>query len=422
MYSFFITRAKKICNLQGQGRSIDEFLLNLRDIIYDNLHNNMSKIVIKTAKTKSDLVKFIRFNWHLYKDSPYAVPDFLEDTMDTFDTKKNAAFDFCDAEWFMAYRDGKLVGKVVAIINKKANEIWDTKNVRFGWIDFIDDREVSKALIDAVSDWGRQHGMTHIVGPLGFTDMDPEGMLVEGFEEMGNMSTIYNYPYYVDHIRDLGFEPEATWVQRCITVPKKGEHGQFDKFARITELVKQKHDFRLRKFKNKKEIYRGNYVEKIFHIINSSYKDLYGYSEMTDRQVNQLAKTYLQYLDLRLLSIVETKEGEPIGVGIGMGSVSEAIRKAHGKLLPFGWWHMVKGLFFNKSKDLELLLYGVLPEYRDTGCIGVVFCDYLQTAIDMGFEYAHVMPQLETNIKGQSTWKSFESRINKRRMAWKKEL
>lgn len=382
----------------------------------------MSKITIKKVESKKDMVKFIRFNWELYKDCKYAVPDFLEDTLDTFDKKKNAAFDFCDAEWFMAYRDGELVGKVVAIINKRANERWGTKNVRFGWIDFVDDEEVSRALIDAVSQWGKERGMDAIVGPLGFTDMDPEGMLFEGYEEYSTMPTIYNYPYYNTHMEKMGFEPEATWVERKIMVPKDGHELNSSKFARVAQLVAKRYDFKLRKFKSKKELYKGDYVKKIFDIINTSYKDLYGYSEMTERQVNQLAATYLQYLDLRLLGVVENKEGDPIAVGICMGDVGDAIRKAKAKFFPFGWFHMVKGLFFNRSKVINLLLQGALPEYQDTGCISLFYADMIETAKQMGYEYAECSPQLDTNVRGQAAWKNFENVIHKKRRAWKKTL
>ena len=220
----------------------------------------------------------------------------------------------------------------------------------------------------------------------------------------------------------MGFKEEAVWVERQIKVPQKGEKGEFDKFLRVSQLVERRYGFRLRKFKSKKEIYKGDYVKKIFHIINVAYKDLYGYSEMTERQVDVLAKTYLQYLDLRFLSIVENKEGEPIAVGICMGSVSEAIRKAKAKLLPFGWYHMIKGLFFNKSNTLDMLLYGTLPEYRDTGCVSLIVADAMKVAQDMEYKLADVMPQLDTNVKGQATWKSFDNVISKRRHAWAKKI
>lgn len=382
----------------------------------------MSQLTIEKVRNKKDLCKFIRFNWELYRNNPCAVPDLLEDTLDTFDPKKNAAFDFCDVEWFMAYKGDKLVGKCVAIINKHANERWGTSNVRFGWLDFIDDEEVSQALMDAVAEWGKERGMTHIVGPLGFTDMDPEGMLFDGYDIMGNMSTIYNYPYYNDHMEKMGFEVDATWVERRIKVPETNANDRFEKFSRVAKLSSERYGFRLRKFSSKRELLKSNYIHKIFYIINESYKDLYGYSEMSDRQVDKLARTYLQYLDLRLLFVIENKEGEPIGVGICMGCMSEAIRKAKARMFPFGWWHLVKGLYFNHSKCLELLLFGILPHYQNTGCLGLIFADAIQTAQDMGFEYADCMPQLETNIKGQAIWKAFDYEITKKRHVWKKKI
>lgn len=382
----------------------------------------MSQLTIKTVKNKKDLRRFIRFNWELYRDCAYAVPDILEDTLDTFDPKKNAAFDFCDVEWFMAFRGDKMVGKCVAIINRRANERWGTSNVRFGWLDFVDDEEVSCALIDAVASWGKERGMTDIVGPLGFTDMDPEGMLYDGYDIMGNMSTIYNYPYYNTHMEKMGFVEDAAWVERRLKVPGPEDDERMSRFSRVAKISSDRYGFKLRKFTSKKELLKDGYVHKIFHVINESYKGLYGYSEMSDRQVDVLAHTYLQYLDLRLLFVIEDKEGEPIGVGICMGSMSKAIRKAKASLFPFGWWHLMRGLYFNHSKCLEMLLFGILPQYQNTGCLGFIFADAITTARSMGYKYADCMPQLTTNIKGQAVWKNFDCEITKKRHAWKKKI
>ena len=259
----------------------------------------MSGISIKRVSTKSELKDFVRFNYDLYKDCPYAVPDFLEDTLKTFDSKSNAAFEFCDTEFFIAYRQGKIVGKVVAIINNHANEKWNTKTVRFGWIDFVDDMEVSKALIKAVEDWGKERGMNEIAGPFGFTDLDPEGMLFEGYDKLGSMYTIYNYPYYNDHMQAMGFEEDAVWVDRTIEIPSAdGEHSaNQQKFFRVAKLVQDRYGFSVRKFKTKKELSKSGYVLKLFEIINTAYKNLHGYSNMTPRQMNDYAEQYLPLLD-----------------------------------------------------------------------------------------------------------------------------
>ena len=267
----------------------------------------MSELTIKRVTTRKELKSFIRFNYDLYKDCPYAVPDFMEDTLDTFDRKKNAAFEFCEAEYFMAFRDGKMVGKVAAIINNRANETWNTRIVRFGWIDFVDDMEVSRALLEAVADWGKERGMDEIAGPLGFTDLDPEGMLFEGFEKLGSMYTIYNYPYYNDHMKALGFEEDAVWVDRTINVPYDGgEHAaNQQKFFRVAKLVQDRYGFKIHKFKSKKELRDSGYIIKVFEIINTSYRDLYGYSNMTRRQMEQYAEMYLPFLNIDLISIID---------------------------------------------------------------------------------------------------------------------
>ncbi len=384
----------------------------------------MPEISIKRVSTKSELKDFVRFNYVLYKDCPYAVPDFMEDTLNTFDKKANAAFEFCEAEFFMAFRNGEMVGKVAAIINKRANETWGTKIVRFGWIDFIDDREVSKALIETVENWGKERGMTDIAGPFGFTDLDPEGMLCEGYDKLGSMYTIYNYPYYNDHMQDMGFEEDAMWVDRTINIPStEGEHSaNQQKFFRVAKLVQDRYGFSVRKFKTKRELKKSGYVLKVFEIINTAYKNLHGYSNMTPRQMNDYAEQYLPLLDPDLISIVENKEGQPIAVGICMPNLSKAAQKAKSKLFPFGWWHMLMGLYFKRSKIIDLLLIGALPEYQDTGCISLIFADMIPTAQKSGFEIAECCPQLETNSKALSIWRSLDTEVTKKRHTWKKSI
>ncbi|MCI5743650.1 MAG: N-acetyltransferase, partial [Bacteroides sp.] len=245
-------------------------------------------IIIKKVTSPKELKSFIRFNYELYKNNPYSVPDLYDDMLNTFSPEKNAAFEFCEADYFLAYKDNKLVGRVAAIINRRANETWNKKEVRFGWIDFIDDLEVSKALLATVEDWGRQRGMEAIVGPLGFTDMDAEGMLVEGFDQLGTMATIYNYPYYPEHMEKLGYEKEADWVEFKLTVPDKLP----EKFVRISEIILQKYNLKIKKL-SRKELKEKNYGQRIFDLINEAYAPLYGYSKMTQRQIDQYIKMYL---------------------------------------------------------------------------------------------------------------------------------
>ena len=382
-------------------------------------------ITIKKVEGRCDMRTFIRFNYHLYKGNPYAVPDFLEDMRDTFNRKKNAAFEFCEADLFLAYKDKKVVGRVAAIINHKANKTWQTKNVRFGWIDFIEDVEVLKALLDTVEQWGRERGMNKIVGPLGFTDMDPEGMLIDGFDQLSTMSTIYNYPYYSRLIEQLGYEKEIDWVERKVMVPTEEHQADMDKYFRVAELSMRRYNLHMRHFKNVKEILAadgGQYVQKVFNVINKAYANLYGYSEMNERQIQQYATTYLQFLDMRLLAIVENEENEPIAMGVGIGSLSYALQKAHGKLFPFGWWHLLKAIYFKPAPVIDLLLVGVLPEYQNKGVNAPLFAQIIRVAQKMGFVWAETHPQLEDNEKSQGQWTHLDCTIHKRRRCYQRTL
>lgn len=374
-------------------------------------------IIIKKVSSKKELKTFIRFNYELYKGNPYSVPDLYDDMLGTFSPKRNAAFEFCEADYFLAYNNNKVVGRIAAIINKRANETWNKKEVRFGWIDFIDDIEVSEALLDTVARWGKERGMEAMVGPLGFTDMDAEGMLIEGFDQLSTMSTIYNFPYYPQHLEKLGFEKEADWVEFKLTVPDKLP----EKFVRISEIILQKYKLRIKKLK-RKEIKTKNYGQKIFDLINEAYAPLYGYSKMTQRQINQYIKMYLPLIDLRMVSLVEDENSELIAVGISMPSLSEALQKAEGKMLPFGWYHLLKALFFKKPKVLDLLLVGVKPEYQSKGVNALLFYDLVPVYQQMGFKYGESNPELELNKKVQSQWSAFESVQHKRRRAYKKML
>lgn len=383
----------------------------------------MSEIIIKTARTQKEMKQFVRFNWEMYKDCPYAVPDFLEDTLDTFNPKKNPALAFCEVEYFMAFRDDKMVGRVAAIINHRVNEHWKQSRVRFGWIDFIEDIEVTKALLAAVEKWGKERKMEEMVGPMGFTDLDLEGMLTDGYDQLSTMNSIYNYPYYPKFMEQLGFVPDAKWVERKVFVPR-GEHAaNAQKYSRVAEMVKKRYGFRLRKFKNKKEIREEGYIPKVLNVVNKAYANLYGYCQLDPAQMETYADQYLAYLDKRYLGVVETAEGEVIGMGICITSLSRAIQKAHAKLLPFGWWHMAKALWFNKHPQvLDMLLVGVLPEFQDKGANALIFADIIPEAMKDGYEWAETHHQLEDNIPSQAQWKNLECIVHKRRTAFIKKI
>ena len=375
-------------------------------------------ITIKQVTTKRELKRFIRFNYRLYKGNPYSVPDLYDDMLNTFNRKKNAAFEFCEADYFLAYKDGKLVGRVAAIINNRANETWQKKEVRFGWIDFTDDAEVSEALIRTVEQWGKERGMTHITGPLGFTDMDAEGMLVEGFDQLGTMATIYNYPYYPQHMERLGFEKDADWVEYKIFVPDAIP----DKHKRISDLIQRKFNLKIKKYTSSKLIAR-EYGQAIFELINEAYTPLYGYSALTQRQIDQYVKMYLPILDLRMVTLITDQDDRLVAVGISMPSLSEALQKSHGRLLPLGWFYLLKALFFKRrAKMLDLLLVAVKPEYQNKGVNALLFSDLIPVYQQLGFEYAESNPELELNGKVQAQWEYFRTEQHKRRRAFIKEI
>ena len=375
-------------------------------------------VTIKKVSSSSELKKFIRFNYELYKNNPYSVPDLEDDMMSTLDKNKNAAFEFCDADYFLAYKDGKLVGRVAAIINNRANETWGKKDVRFGWIDFIDDAEVSDALIKTVEQWGAERGMTHIQGPLGFTDFDAEGMLIEGFDQLSTMATIYNYPYYPEHMSRMGFEKEADWVEYKIYIPEAIP----EKHKRISELIQRKYNLKVVKCTSAKEI-ASKYGQAIFDLMNEAYAPLFGYSALSPKQIDQYIKSYLPILDLRMVTLVTDAEDKLVAVGISMPSLSTALQKAKGRMLPFGWYHLLKTIFLKKyPKMLDLLLVAVKPEYQNKGVTALIFSDLITVYRGIGFEYAESNPELELNNKVQAQWDYFKTEQHKRRRCFVKEI
>jgi GNAT superfamily N-acetyltransferase len=376
-------------------------------------------VTVKKVTSKSELKKFIRFNYEMYKDNPYSVPDLYSDMVNTFSKDKNAAFEFCDADYFLAYNEkGEIVGRVAAIINNRANERWGKKDVRFGWIDFIDDIEVSSALLKTVEEWGKERGMTHIQGPLGFTDFDAEGMLVEGFDQLSTMSTIYNYPYYPQHMEKLGYEKDADWVEFKIYVPD----GIPEKHKRISDIIQKKYNLKIKKYSSNKKIAQ-DYGQEIFDLMNEAYAPLYGYSSLSQGQIEQYIKMYLPIVDLRMVTLITDQEDKLVAVGISMPSLSEALQKAHGKLMPFGWFYLLKALFMkHRAKMLDLLLVAVKPEYQNKGVNALLFSDLIPVYKELGFEYAESNPELELNGKVQAQWEYFKTEQHKRRRAFVKEI
>ena len=381
----------------------------------------MSSVQIKRVETKKDLKAFIEFHYDLYEGDPYDAPNLYSDELNTLSKDKNAAFDFCEAEYFLALKEGKVVGRVAAIINNKANEKWDKKDVRFGWIDFIDDIEVSKALLKAVEDYGREKGMTSVVGPLGFTDMDPEGMLTWGFDQLGTMATIYNYDYYPKHMEKLGgWEKDNDYVEYRLDVPETAP----EKYTKIAEMVEKRYNLHARKL-TKKEIFEGGYGKKLFDLINVTYSHLYGFSELSERQIDQYVKMYFPLADLDLITVVEdgNKDNQLVGLAITIPSLTRALQKCHrGRLFPFGWWHLLRAIKFHKTEVVDLLLIGVLPEYRSKGANSLVFADLIPRYVKYGFKWGETHVEMETNESVQSQWGPLDPTMHKKRRCYRKAI
>ena len=373
-------------------------------------------IEIRKIDTKCGLKKFVKWGIDLYKGNECFVPPLVMDDVNTLDPHNNPAFDFCESIYFMAYDDGKPVGRIAGIINNVVNEKTGKKTLRFGWVDFIDDPRVSEALFRAVEVWGRSKGMEEIVGPLGFSDMDPEGMLVEGFDQEGTMATIYNYPYYPKHLEAMGFEKEADWVEFRMTVPD----GIPERYQRISDIIKRKYELSTPKYTSAKKLVK-DYGQAIFQLINEAYSELYGYSPLTPRQINRYISMYIPVLRLDNISLIVDKDKKLIGVGIAMPSMSKALIKCRGRMFPFGWIHLLKALR-GQNDVVDLLLVAVKPEYQSKGVNSLLFTDLIPCFIKNGYKFAESNPELELNQKVQSQWGYFETRQHKRRRAYRKPL
>ena len=375
-------------------------------------------VEIRKVSTKRELKQFIQFFYDLYRDCDKAVPYLFFDEMATLQRDKNPSFECCEADYFLAYKDGKIVGRVATIINRRANEQWKVQQVRFGWFDFIDDDEVSKALLDTVAQWGRERGMTEMAGPLGFIDTDREGMLVEGYDELTTMYINYNYPYYADHIaRYGGFEKDNDYVEIKVRVPQDDNF----KFHKIAEIVKQRYGLRVHKF-TRSELLSGGYGRKVFELLNATYKDLYGFSQLSERQVDKLVNDYIKIADLNLVTAVMDGD-EMIGFGVTFPSFSRALQKTRdGRLFPFGWWHLLKTLRTHNTDTVDLLLIGVLPEYRTKGANALIFDDLIHQFQRYGFVWADAMPMMERNEKVLAQWQYLDSHIHRRHRCFRKNL
>ena len=374
-------------------------------------------VTVTRVQNKRSFRQFLHFPIDLYKDMPAFVPPLVMDDRDTLDPKRNPAYEFCDAAMYLAYKDGKLAGRVAAIVNRKANEAWHHDEVRFGWFDFIDDMEVSKALLDAVVAFGKERGMTTVLGPLGFTDFDPEGMLVEGFEYLSSMALHHNWPYYKDHMEALGFVKDVDWLEYRIyigdTIPEK--------YTRVAKLVEERYDLHLRKI-TRKEVRKTDVGYKLFDLINETYSSLYNFTVLPKKMVDKYVGFYLGVLDLKFVSLVEDKDNNIVGFGVVMPSITRALKKCKGRLFPFGWFHILKSMYWKYEENFEMLLIGVKPEYQKKGVNSIVFVDLMKRLLDGGFVYGESNAELESNLDIRSQWGDLEVKECKRRRVYKKAI
>lgn len=374
-------------------------------------------VEIREITTIRGLKQFVRFGNDFYKDCEYFCPQLIADELDVFDPKKNPAHEVCEHILFMAYRDKKPVGRIAGIINHAANEKWNVKKVRFGWMDFIDDQEVSFALLDAVSEWGKSKGMDKLNGPVGMTDFDHQGLLIEGYDYLAPMASLYNYPYYVRHLEAYGLGKEADWIEYQINPQTELP----ERFARMDKIVRERANVRVDKVKNCQELVK-KYGMQYMDVIDVAYQKLYNFQPLSDRQKKYYCDSYFPLLNFDFVTLVVNEKDEVVGVGVGMPDISQALRKCKGKLFPFGWYHMLKALRAKQMEKFDLLIIAVRPDYQDRGLNAVIIADQHPYFIKYGIKEVETTAILETNTKNQSHWEMFPHKIHKRRRAYIKDI
>ncbi len=372
-------------------------------------------IEIKEVLTNSELSKFIRFPYTLYKNNAYWVPSLDLDEKRTLTKTKNPAFEFCEARYWMAYKDGKIVGRIAGIINHRANESWNENRIRFGWIDFIDDYDVAKALLKTVEDWGKERGFEEIHGPLGFSDMDREGMLVEGFDEYNTYANIYNHPYYPEMVQKFGYQKDIDWLQFEFILPKE----EPQKLAQLANIVSKRYNVHTLKNKTKKNL-KNKYAGQIFGLVNESYKPLYGFAPLSDKQIELFTNQYIGFVDPEYISCVMDKNENMLGFGITLPSLTKGVQKSKGKLFPFGWYHILRGI--KKTKIVDMYLIAIKPEWQNKGIIALIFDELMRNFLKNGIEKAVQNPILENNSKNIDVWKDFSQRQHLRRRCYIKKI
>lgn len=374
-------------------------------------------IEIRQITTRCGLLKFIEFGNDLYKDCENFCPHLITDELNTFNVKKNPAHEVCDHILYMAYKDGRAVGRIAGIINYAANKKWNVNHVRFGWMDFIDDEEVSRALLDAVAAWGKAKGMDAINGPVGFTDFDFEGLLIEGFEYLAPMASLYNYPYYARHMENYGLTKDNDWIEFQLYPPKEMP----DRLVRVASIVRERSHVRVDKVRSCKELVR-KYGIQYMDVIDTAYQKLYNFQPLTRRQKEYYCNMYFPLVNFDFVTIVVNEHDEVVGVGVGMPDISKALRRCRGRLFPFGWYHVLKALRAKQIEAFDLLLIAVRPDYQDKGVNAVILMDQHPYFVKYGIQRVETTSIMETNYKNQANWEMLPHKVHKRRRAYIKKI
>ncbi len=371
-------------------------------------------ISITEAKTKKELTQFIKFSFSLYKDNPYWIPPLINDELESFDKKINPVFETAEAYFYLAWRDGRIVGKIAAIINWTEVKQQDKKKVRFGWFDVVDDIEVTKALLQKVYDLGKKNGLDHVEGPMGFSNLDKVGVLTEGFDQVGTMITWYNYEYYIHHFEQLGFVKEKEYIESIFPFA----NVKIEMFAKANEFIKRRYGLKEINFRKTSEVLP--YIDKMFDLFNHSYASLASFVAVTDIQKDYFKKKYINLINPEYIKFIEDKDGKVIAFSIVMPSYSEALKKANGRLFPFGWWHLLRAK--KKSKDVIFYLIGIDPEYQNKGVTAIIFNEYYKSFTERGVQTCIRTPELDENNAIHNLWKHFDPVIHKKRCTYRKNL
>jgi len=374
-------------------------------------------IEIKTVESKKDLKTFVKFPFKIFRDNKYWVPQLILDEMEIFNRDRNPAYESADSKQFLAYKDGELAGRIAGVHSRVANKKWGTKNIRFGWFDSIDDQEVADALISAVETWGKELGMDTITGPHGFTDLDPEGMLYEGFDKLPTIAVYYNHPYYIKLMEKNGMEKEIDWVEFNAKIP--AQEDMPPKLLKIAERLKERSKIRLLKYKNRKDLIK-NWAHEIFDVVDEAFEDLYGTIPLSKIQVDYYIKKYLTFVEKDLVITAVDEHDKVVGFVLALPSLSKAMQKAKGRVFPFGWFHLLRGL---KERDImDFYLAGIRKSHRGKGIDLMMILEMARVAKELGFKRVESNPELETNTNIHGQWKYFEHELVKKRRMFKKYI